>query len=115
MKIFIISLLFTAFLLNAETLKAQTTEPKVKTDTIQVKGNCSMCKQKIEGALEVGGVLYANWDPDEKRLIVRYKTRKINNDTIQRLVASVGYDTEKYRADDRVYDELHHCCQYERD
>ena len=26
----------------------------------------------------------------------------------------IGYDTEKYRADDEVYEKLHYCCQYER-
>lgn len=35
-------------------------------------------------------------------------------DEIQKNIASVGYDTEKYRGDDKAYEELHECCKYER-
>ncbi len=29
-------------------------------------------------------------------------------------LASVGHDTEKYKADDKAYNALDECCKYER-
>ena len=37
-----------------------------------------------------------------------------SSDEIQKAISYIGYDTEKYRAEDEVYEELHYCCQYER-
>ena len=37
-----------------------------------------------------------------------------SNDDIRNKVAAVGHDTEKYQADDKVYERLLGCCHYER-
>ena len=39
---------------------------------------------------------------------------KISTDDIQKKIAAVWVDTEKYSADDEVYNELPGCCLYER-
>ena len=83
-------------------------------DTIKVYGNCGMCKKRIEKALTVEGVATAAWNPETKLLIVSYDTEKISNDNIQKAVAAVGHDTDKYAADDKVYSKLPGCCLYER-
>ena len=85
-----------------------------KTDTIKVGGECGMCKSRIQKALKLQGVSSAIWDTETKLLTVTYNPEKINNDDIQKKVAAVGHDTEKYKAEDAVYNKLPGCCQYER-
>jgi len=85
-----------------------------KTDKIKVSGNCGTCKHKIETALEVPGVTSAEWDKVAKVLTVSYDDTKISNKQIQKKVAAVGYDTELFKAKDKVYNKLHNCCKYDR-
>lgn len=101
----------TLFCFASLTLLSQNTV----TDTITVYGNCEMCKAKIENSLKKkDGITYRNWNVPTKQLIVRYDPTQITLDEIQQKVAATGYDTEKFRAEDKVYKKLHHCCQYER-
>ncbi|HLP12359.1 MAG TPA: heavy-metal-associated domain-containing protein [Flavobacteriales bacterium] len=84
------------------------------TKTFKVWGNCDMCKETIEGSLKVDGISSADWDTETKEMEVSYDSTKINFDEIQQKIAAVGYDTEKYKGDDKAYDDLHKCCKYER-
>jgi len=86
----------------------------VTTSTFKVWGNCEMCKETIEGSLKVAGVSKADWNVDTKIMTVSYDSSKISLDQIQKNIAGVGYDTEKYKGDDKAYHELAGCCQYER-
>lgn len=98
-----------AFICNA-------TFAQSKTDTIYAKGNCGHCKERIEEAIHgVKGVSEASWDPTYARLIVTYNTNETSNNALQKVMASVGHDTDLYRADDKVYKALPACCKYERD
>ena len=47
-------------------------------------------------------------------LQIVYDPAKISNDDIQKKIAAVGHDTEKYTAIDSVYQKLPGCCHYER-
>jgi periplasmic mercuric ion binding protein len=82
-------------------------------ETIKVSGNCGMCAKKIEAAAKDAGATKAKWDEETKILTVSYKASKTSNDAIQKKIAEVGYDTEKYTADEAVYKALHGCCQYD--
>jgi len=83
--------------------------------TFQVSGNCDMCKTKIEkAATGVEGVKTARWNVVNGKMKVKFNHAITNTDKIQKIIASVGYDTEKYKATDEVYSNLHHCCKYER-
>ncbi len=84
------------------------------TATFKVWGNCDMCQETIEGSLKVDGVSKANWNTDSKIISVSYDEKKISLDQIQKDIAASGYDTEKYKGDDRAYKDLPECCQYER-
>ena len=106
-------LLLAAFAMLSTALFAQQT-PQPKTDTIKVYGECGMCKSRIQKALKVDGVSAAAWDVDTKLLTVTYHPEVISKDGIQKKVAAVGHDTDKYQADDKVYDKLPGCCRYER-
>jgi len=100
------------FAMTSSTLFAQTTTEK--TDTIKVYGECGMCKSRIQKTLKIDGISSAVWDVDTKMLTVSYNPATITNDVIQQKIAAVGHDTEKYKADDKVYDKLPGCCHYER-
>lgn len=86
----------------------------ISTSTFKVWGNCDMCKETIEGALKVEGVSKTDWSSETKVISVSYDTTKISLDQIQKNIASVGYDNEKYKGDDKAYSGLPECCQYER-
>ncbi|RYE20493.1 MAG: cation transporter [Sphingobacteriales bacterium] len=85
-----------------------------KTDTIKVSGECGMCKNRIQKALKLEGISSATWDTETKLLTVSYNPAVITNDDIQKKVAVVGHDTEKFKAEDAVYNKLPGCCKYER-
>ena len=85
-----------------------------KTETIKVWGECETCQASIEKASKVSGVSKASWDKTTKLLTLLYDPSKVKSDDIQKKIAAVGYDTEKYKADDKVYAKLNACCKYER-
>lgn len=88
---------------------------KLKTVTFKVYGNCGMCKSTIEKSLKgVKGVAAATWDVDAKMITVTYNPKKIELLDIHQKIAGVGYDTDKVKANDEVYSNLHGCCQYDR-
>lgn len=81
----------------------------------KVSGNCDMCKERIETAAKsVAGVSTAQWSTETKILQVYYDASKTNGDAIQKAVASVGHDTEKFKAPTDVYSKLPECCLYTR-
>jgi len=84
------------------------------TKTFKVWGNCDMCKETIETSLKVDGISSADWNTETKMMEVSFDSTKISLDQIQQKIAAVGYDTEKYKGDDKAYDGLHKCCKYER-
>ena len=86
----------------------------VTTSTFKVWGNCEMCKETIESSLKVDGITKADWNVESKIMTVSYDEKKITLDQIQKNIASVGYDNEKYKGDDKAYSELAGCCQYDR-
>jgi Cu(I)/Ag(I) efflux system membrane fusion protein len=89
--------------------------PMSKTAELQIKvsGNCEMCKDRIETAAKtVAGVELANWDIETKMLHVNFDSSKTNSDEIQKAIAKVGHDTEKFKASDEVYKNLPECCLY---
>lgn len=87
-----------------------------KIDTIYAKGNCEHCKERIEETvLGIKGVSNATWDASFGRLICVYDLSVTNNKEIQKIIASVGHDTDMFRTDDKVYKSLPGCCKYERD
>jgi copper chaperone CopZ len=89
-------------------------QKSVKTESFKVYGNCSLCKERIEKAVKEEGAITASWDTDTKILAVTYDPSKTSRDGLSRKLASVGHDTEKYKAPDEVYNKLPACCHYER-
>jgi len=96
-------------------LTAFAQKPKWEKANFQVSGNCEMCKTKIETAAKgVEGVKTAKWNVVNGKMKIKFNPAITNNDKIQQVIASIGYDTEKHKSTDEVYNNLHHCCKYER-
>jgi len=113
-KLFVAIVMLVSF---SGTLSAQTTAKnsgQSKTETIKVSGNCGMCKDRIEKAAKDEGATSAAWDSKTKMLTVSFDESKTNADALAKKIASVGHDTEKYKAADDVYAKLPGCCHYER-
>lgn len=87
---------------------------KTKSDSLKVLGNCEMCRDRIEKAAKSAGAQTATWDMKTRMLAVKYDPAKTNPNAVARKVASVGHDTEKYKAEEKVYNGLPGCCKYDR-
>jgi len=87
----------------------------LKQVVINISGNCDMCKDRIETAAKsVKGVKTANWSPENHQLQLRFNNQLTSSDAVQKAIAAVGHDTEKYRAPDSVYNALPSCCLYRK-
>ncbi|WP_306564746.1 heavy-metal-associated domain-containing protein [Flavobacterium lindanitolerans] len=96
-------------------VQAQEKKNKNAKHTVEVKGNCEMCKKRIEkAAFSVAGVKSASWDIGDKQLHLILNEEKTSEEEVQKAIAKVGHDTEKVKATDEDYAKLHTCCAYER-
>ena len=80
--------------------------------TFGVLGLCGMCEDRIEAAFDQKGIVAADYDLEKKTIHVVYKTRKWDEEHLHKLATAVGHDTDKYKADDEVYADIHGCCKY---
>lgn len=95
--------------------QAQDKKSKSAKKDIEVRGNCEMCKKRIEkAAFGVAGVKSAEWHQDDQTLHVIVNEEKTDELKIQQAVARVGHDTKDVRATDEDYAKLHTCCAYDR-
>lgn len=83
---------------------------EIKTN-LKVYGNCDQCKTRIENAVKIDEVKYAKWNKSNKMLTVIFNS-SITADSLQKRIANVGHDTEKFKADDETYSILPDCCLY---
>lgn len=83
--------------------------------TVQVSGNCEMCKARIEGAAQnVFGVSAATWDASSQVLSLSLDTLSTSVPEVSMAVSTAGHDTALHPAPDEIYDELPGCCLYAR-
>jgi Cu(I)/Ag(I) efflux system membrane fusion protein len=83
--------------------------------TIVVQGLCEMCKERIEKVSKsIAGVSAASWDITTKQLHLHFDATKTSVDAISKAIAKSGHDTEKDKADDKVYNALPDCCKYKK-
>jgi len=109
MKTKVLSLV-SMFLLGTSMVFAQ-----AKTEKFEVKGNCSMCENRIEKATNsVDGVSAADWNQETKILEITFDEAQTTLHQVQMAIATVGHDTPMHKASDEVYNALPECCKYER-
>lgn len=79
-------------------------------------GNCSICKDRIEGAAKViPGVVSVTWKIISDVTTVTYDSTITDVYTIMHVIANVGHDTEWFPAPDSAYNLLvGTCCEYQR-
>lgn len=92
----------------------QKTGVSLVTKTFRVSGNCILCKNRIEDALEVRGVNKAVWEEQTGMVSVTFNPKVISLDALKALVAKAGHDTDTLKASDEAYAQLPASCQYER-
>ncbi len=113
-QLFLISCLF----LVSITASAQEKKEKKNKNAqyeITVAGNCDMCKKRIEkAAYSVKGVKKAQFHADHFDVHLVIDENKCSLDDVKKAIAKAGHDTDTIKADDATYDNLHHCCKYER-
>ena len=102
----IISLLFMITFL-------QTSFAQTNRHNMFVDGVCGMCQQRIEQAVnQLEGVDSASWNVETRFLTVVVNKADFDESRIHKAVTDVGHDTDKMKADNAVYDQLHACCKY---
>ncbi|MFM8474067.1 MAG: heavy-metal-associated domain-containing protein [Candidatus Kapaibacterium sp.] len=89
------------------------TAQTMRTDTLNVAGNCSMCKKRIESPFkDRKGVESATWDKKAKTFVITYDEASIKREEIRDLIVKQGYDADGKIASDEVYAKLPNCCKY---
>lgn len=108
---------FPAFFgVSAQNVQASTSDnPKKIESHFRVEGLCGMCKDRIENAIDVKGVVYSEWNRETRDLFVVYKPGRIGETQLHRLINQAGHDTEKSKASDEAYSAIHSCCKYRED
>ena len=106
--------LLTVFGLSTTAQTTTKTTASQKTETFKVWGKCDMCKTRIEKTVKAEGATTANWDTKTQMLAVSFDPTKTNVESLSKKLASVGHDTEKFKAPDDVYEKLPGCCHYDR-
>ncbi len=87
-------------------------EPATVEAAFRAAGNCGQCKARIEKALSIDGVSSVRWNKRTQTVTVEFQSPPLTLDSLERRVAAVGHDTEKFRAADSTYSRLPECCLY---
>lgn len=87
------------------------TESKV---SFFVKGNCDMCKARIEKASKDAGAKTAEWVAADQKVYLEFDPEKTSTDVILQKIADAGHDNEQYKAKDATYKKLPACCRFDR-
>ena len=87
----------------------------IEKQEFKVKGNCSMCKSRIEQTAQKAGANSAHWDLEHQILELEISTEYSSFDKILKQIAEAGHDNERYTASEETYNNLPECCLYERE
>jgi len=110
MKLYISRIILGLFLLSTLFISAQ----NLSKNQFQVKGNCEMCKERIESAARKAGAKAARYSIDNQTLTLETDSGA-PAEVILKTIAEAGHDNEKFKASDEGYESLPACCHYERD
>ncbi|WP_404984327.1 TonB-dependent receptor domain-containing protein [Chryseobacterium sp. M5] len=110
MKLYFTKVILGAFLLFATFVSAQ----NLSKNQFKVKGNCEMCKERIETTAKKAGAKSAQYSIDSQTLTIE-TSEKVSPEDVLKKVAEAGHDNEKFKAPDETYEKLPGCCHYDRD
>ncbi len=109
MKLYISRIILGIFLVSASLISAQ----NLSKNSFTVKGNCNMCKERIESTARKAGAKTAVYSVDLQTLTIE-TDNAVSADEILKEVADAGHDNEKFKASESSYQALPDCCHYER-
>lgn len=92
--------------------KSFSQDNSVSTLTLNVKGNCDQCKERIENAADIKGVKICTWDEKTQVATIKYNSVKVTPEQIKQAIAKAGHDVDGVKATDANYKKLPGCCQY---
>jgi copper chaperone CopZ len=99
-----------SFLLSGQNAK----NAKYETVTLEVAGVCEMCKARIETTTyDFPGVKKATWNVESGILTATISPKKTSRQKIADALAAIGYRSELAKADQKAYQNLPACCQYD--
>ncbi|WP_419869138.1 TonB-dependent receptor domain-containing protein [Chryseobacterium sp. CT-SW4] len=110
MKLYISKFILGSLLLSIQLLFSQT----ITKNQFQVKGNCDMCKERIETTAKKAGAKAARYSIDTQTLTLETDSN-ISPENILQKIAEAGHDNERFKASDSAYEKLPECCHYERE
>ncbi len=110
MKLYISRIILGVFLLSVQFIFAQ----NLSKNQFKVKGNCEMCKERIESTAKKAGAKEARYSINLQTLTLE-TDNTVSTDDILKKVAEAGHDNEKFKAADATYEALPECCHYSRD
>jgi mercuric ion binding protein len=88
-----------------------TASAKKVTTTFWVEAQCGDCKERIENALDVKGISFAELNLETKEVTVRFNDSKISEEEIHQIISKIGYNTKQVKADMEAQKALPGCCQ----
>lgn len=109
MKLYISKIILGAFLLFTQIIFAQ----NLSKNQFKVKGNCEMCKERIETTAKKAGAKEARYSIESQTLTLETDSN-VSTDEILKKVAGAGHDNEKFKASNETYESLPGCCHYDR-
>jgi len=100
------------FFLLTGTAIAKDKEPVKRTVFIQTNAQCGDCKERLEGVLNFkSGIIYSDLNLDDKKIEVKYNSKKITLEEIKKIISEIGYDADEVKAVESAQNELPVCCQ----
>ncbi|HXU26618.1 MAG TPA: cation transporter [Bacteroidia bacterium] len=108
-KIATIILLIVCFISNAQEKKNE-----IVTVSFKVSGTCEQCKKRIENAVDIKGVKFAEWDVKTQMLKITYRTDKVSETQIKQAILNAGHDVDNEKASVSSYGNLPTCCKYRK-
>jgi len=109
------NLIFALVALISLSVAAQDKKNKNAKYNVEINGNCEQCKKRIEkAAYSVAGVKSAIWQINDHTLHLIINEEKTSVAEVKKAIAKVGHDSDDVKATDDAYNNLHHCCKYER-
>jgi len=102
-------------ILTGFSVQAQEKKNKNAKYVTNVNGSCELCQKRIQkAAYSVAGVKVASWNVETHQLNLIINEEKTSTLMVKKAIAKVGHDTDEVKATAEDYNNLHHCCLYER-
>lgn len=98
---------------SSATVEAAAETPAEKHALLSVGGSCDMCTDRIIKTVnEIDGVTLSDYNLDKQELHIHYIDSNTSIEAVSKALATVGHDTELFKAEQEVYDALPGCCKY---